>query len=468
MLRTVDFLGTNCNFYIQSQFHYSTKFGGFVTIVMGAVMCILFALFGKDFYYRINPTLLTETGNYPDYPLFVIDNSNFSLIFGIEDDSSLIWRDDSQIYIQAVFVTYEYQNDSTYVYNEVYVQPNLCEERHFFFNQSSNALRFKDHFCLDFNQTQVGGNWDSNFVYYFYLAINECSEGSSPSGSSCTSTSSSILNSNNHYMSTYMLNYNIDPNDYTQPLKYGFKNHYFLIDNSILKNYRFNIMQILVNTDYGWLFQAMNNEGALSLDSVEFDVNSNVRQNTRLANASFYFGKRFSSYLRIYTKIQVLAANVGGVMKLLFLIGSLLVRKYSLFYLNKEIITKSKGLNGEKQVKESSHYFNISNNNFVLNSLVSSSEIAKKQQSELMKKQPFEISSSNVLHKLTFHSFYLQYFLPFLRDFTYKHFNLANQSLKAILDYQACYERQFLAEESARNAHNAKLPTLQVSTKNKR
>lgn len=337
MLCGLDFLGCESKLYINSSTAYATKFGGCVTIILALIMSVLFLLFGRDFYYRVNPTVITELGTYTSYPIFNLDSSNFTLALGIEDYASVVWRNDTEVFIDMHLVSFEYSNEYA-PYNETIMNLIPCEERHFFYNSSENAVRFKNHMCYDFNGMRAGGFWDSNYVYYFYLSVNICLKGNlSPRGDPCAEQISRIFDENNYYFSIYMQQYTVNPTDYVNPMKWGIKNYYFLIDKNIQKNYRFNFIETIIKSDYGWLFETLNTISVLSLDFIEFDVSSISHTDSRIANTSIYFSKKYVYYSRSYSKIQTLAANVGGVMKLFIFIGILIVKKYNMFYMNKEL-----------------------------------------------------------------------------------------------------------------------------------
>lgn len=436
MLRSIDFLGSQCKLYINSQQKFETLFGGAVTFVLVAVMSILFGLFGRDFYFRINPSCLTEVGNYDDYPIHYVDNSNFTLAFGIEDDSSTIVRDDSIMLVKLSYVSFQYNSNGSIDYSENTVFPNNCQLRHFS-NDPDKAERFKDHFCVDFNNTKLGGLWDGSFVYYFYIMVDACQD-FTPSGQACSLDKQSIL-SNYHFMSVYMQSFDVNPTRYDNPFVFGLKNNYFFIDPNIVKNYIYNIVELIVVSDYGWLFQTIKTDTVLSLDSTEIDINSNSNKDPRYVTISFYFGKKYVRYSRTYSKIQSLAANVGGVMKLIFLVGSIIVQKYSLFYLNESLINSVVDANPilNNQVKENNFLRSLCSpihlNNYV-NKPFSSSH--QKLSSSTKCQIAAEIEVSLIKDsKITFVGYYFKrFFAVCLKDKHYRHYSKGESIIKKYLD----------------------------------
>lgn len=82
-LRKLDYLVCEPKFYINGNSRYDTKFEGFITVILGMLLSVLFLLFGKDFYNRTNPIIISEVGNYLQYPN-KISNDNFTIVLGLE------------------------------------------------------------------------------------------------------------------------------------------------------------------------------------------------------------------------------------------------------------------------------------------------------------------------------------------------------------------------------------------------
>lgn len=470
MLSGLDYLGCESKLYINSSTTYVTKFGGFITILLGVILSVLFLLFGKDFYYRINPIVITELGTYASYPIYYLDNSNFTLALGIEDDSSVVWKNDTEVYLSMHLIAYDTSNEYS-LYNETIMNLIPCEERHFFYNSSENALRFKNHMCYDFQRMMAGGLWDSSYVYYFYFSVNICQNGSqSPNGDPCAEQISTIFDQNNYYFSVYLQQYTVNPTDYDNPMKWGIKNYYFLIDKFLQKNYRFNFIETSIKSDYGWLFETLNTVSVLSLDLIEFDISSNSNSDSRIATSSFYFNRKYLYYSRSYTKIQTLAANVGGVMKLFLLFGVLLVKKYSLFYMNKEI--------AESIVQESMPSKEILPSKITsvkLNNLISVSNQSIEPHSKSSKlnfnkrenpKGKAAIKTSLFIANVSFFEYYKDQLCKCFRKRKQREISYAEDIIKIRMDSKELIKRQVEHEALLRLAFEDSQEILRFPTKN--
>src|SRR5687768_12873091 len=60
-LSTIDIFGTEFSFTTFGSSKYGTIMGGMLTIICGFVFIAFTVLFGRDFFWRENPKLLTQT-----------------------------------------------------------------------------------------------------------------------------------------------------------------------------------------------------------------------------------------------------------------------------------------------------------------------------------------------------------------------------------------------------------------------
>lgn len=389
MLEKLDLLGSPCQFYYNGNETYNTKLGGAVGIFISIIMALLFVLFGKDFYYRTNPSVVTEIGNYELYPNFTLDASNYTLIYALEDESGEAYLNESNIYVDLKHIVYS--NDPM---KNLLLNRTKCKDLKYPDSFTQSSIRFQNHYCLDLNQVMVGGFWDSSYLSYFSMNARQCQLGKiTPDGEPCSGNLDPLLLKNDLYLSIYFQRYYFHPSHYSDPLKYSLTNDYTLLDPLVFKVKRFFFASLVVDSNYGWLFDSSTTLSVLSMDRVEVDLNLKREYDSSYSNVVLYFDKKYYLYSRSYQKLQTLAANVGGVMKFFMVIGSFIVKKYSMFYLMSHLIetskfeseenncTKPTNLlinNFEVQQPKTADKFNMSNSNIRINSVTNPIIITEK------------------------------------------------------------------------------------------
>ena len=200
---------------------------------------------------------------------------------------------------------------------------------------------------------EFGGDWDGQFVNYFNFNFLKCPEGEfNIHGDPCGSVKDEQdMISNYIYASFFFPIILVDPSNYTSPLIKDIKNVYYQLDNNIVKNGIIKMGEIVISSDNGWIIESRINEGLISYESLvnDYSLLSTYIEDEYFRNLygsiSIYMNKRYVKYIRTYEKIQTLAANVGGVLKIFTFIFALLNKTYSKFLLEYELINYIKSYN---------------------------------------------------------------------------------------------------------------------------
>ena len=91
----------------------------------------------------------------------------------------------------------------------------------------------------------------------------------------------------------------------------------------------------MINSDEGWLLESRKEISKISykLISTDYSLISNYQNDDKNKNiygsVNFYLNKNYVKYIRKYEKIQTLAANVGGILKIFTFLLAILNQFYS-------------------------------------------------------------------------------------------------------------------------------------------
>lgn len=158
------------------------------------------------------------------------------------------------------------------------------------------------------------------------------------------------------YASLFVPIYLMDPSNYTTPLNLQFQNFYLPLDKYLFKEYDFVLQTLQVQSDFGWLIEDLNMIEVINLKSNNLKY-SYLYETDRsyyeyyLANFTFYGNKQIKRYLRSYEKIQTLAAQVGGLLKIFTTIISFVVQFFNKAFLDFSLIKVMKKFNRESVIE---------------------------------------------------------------------------------------------------------------------
>ena len=344
-IKKIDMFGLNYEFLMDKQSKFQTSTGAYLTISYLIIVVLLFMGFGINFYMRRNPKV---SGNnfIGKYTKNYFSNENATLAFRIANTAGFFYEDQTVIKVNPSLMSYKFNETSQALELEYKLQlslkkcrtlPNINDLEEYY------KTNLENWYCIDFDElTSIGGGWDGNFVQYIRIDTNQCINSTS-NNNSCVSYADLLNefaeNGNLFFSYLYMVG---QPrlSDYYNPLVNSLVNNYEILDTRITKKRNQIYKKIILENDNGWLVSSINNISIYSLDSQNIDFNFKDPQNNPLLfRFNFYVGKNYDSYLREYSKIQEIFAQVGGFSNFFYII-LLTIYDYSRETYKTTLITK--------------------------------------------------------------------------------------------------------------------------------
>jgi len=177
--RKLDVFGTEYSFLIYGKRNYKTPMGAMMTLIYIFLVIALFFGFGIDLYQRKNPKVSLNTKNFPYQPV-KLSNQIFTYEYRIEDVDGIMLNDESIINLKIYFSGYENINGNWVTTLKSVPSPKRCDD---FVGIGEKEKKYnislENWFCIDFDNVTWGGNWDGNFVNYFRINVDLCTNSTS-------------------------------------------------------------------------------------------------------------------------------------------------------------------------------------------------------------------------------------------------------------------------------------------------
>ena len=129
-----------------------------------------------------------------------------------------------------------------------------------------------------------------------------------------------------------------DPGNYTNPLQINYKVYYELLSANLFKKKRYFFSQVELQQDRGLIFESNYKSNLITLDYTENEIDyksyddlKDPYQSTGVYGITIYLGKDHNKYNLSYMKIQDIAAQVGGLLKILMVFFSIINYHANLF-----------------------------------------------------------------------------------------------------------------------------------------
>ena len=408
-MKKLDILGGQIPFYIGGYNVTKTTFGSIISVIVVVLMVLMTLAFGRDFYQRTNPQLVTSTQTSEKYKKHLVNNKNFTLAVRLEDPWGKPFKNDRFAFVSMAYTTINNTIDQGWVTtSENLIQLKQCTKddiSNIDFAQNNNLdsllcpdykilynFNFDKGYPTRFNITrqsntiEFGGYWDADFINRISIKVDSCLEGSfNYNFEPCLSDADKekIFSLENLYLSMYFQQTTSDSSDYDDGIRTDIKNDFFRMDRYFTKQKYIFFVETILNTDYGWILQTSDYLYSLGSKSTFIDIYApplvNGKRTQSMIGLVLLYGDRDTIYLkREYSKIQTLAAQVGGILKFFITCGHLIVSKFNLCYMQLSFNDfYSKSIDGSKKEEKVNQLdgismINLSSNNQIQSSVLNS------------------------------------------------------------------------------------------------
>jgi hypothetical protein len=344
ILKAIDIYGSPYNFTIFSEPVYKTTVGGLATILTFFFYIYCFFYFGTDFWLRQNPHFLIEKITLPNYPKYTLNRNDMLIGFRVEDlDGNYL--DISRLFnVSIVYFQYK-QIDGNLVPSLSTIDLIDCSMINKTELNMFTKRNVSNTYCLDLDNTTLGGYWDGEFLNYimvnFYACIN-----STANNFSCMDYPQAydFLSKGMPSFNVYTGSYYTDFVDYGNPLKMKLFNQYNYIDPNNGKNLRLFYKKSFITTDLGIISSMPKKYSLFGLDYVVTDSIPvyppllNASATTKLCTFEIYFLDTIENFNVTYIKLQEILARIGGFLNVISIFFKFLIGYLNEHYKNIEII----------------------------------------------------------------------------------------------------------------------------------
>ncbi len=129
----------------------------------------------------------------------------------------------------------------------------------------------------------------------------------------------------------YIINPIINPSDYNNPLTHTLIEMEEFLNPKFKKEIELTFSQLEIQSEIGWLMEDIRTIKSYELQRTNTLINTNLwrRKFNKLLDLSINLSQNLHVYKRLYIKVQNIAANLGGIIKSLLLIGEVVVYFFS-------------------------------------------------------------------------------------------------------------------------------------------
>ena len=317
-LSRIDIFGIPPLFTIRGRPTFQTQFGSVLTIVCASTIIIYISILLNQLFHRKKPEVQTSLLYEHNPPQLKLNKKNFSFAFSLEDQRYKHYIDERIYVINAFQSNLNLQEDNSYHYNHKKLKIIKCDNYNFsLIPKNYQQLPLENLYCID-DDIILEGEYKSSIWNYITINFTKC-QNTSENNFKCKSKEEINKILNNGYIGLYISDYTFQPNKFKNPFSIHIKNLYRRFSNYYSKEIICYFKIIEVITDTGYFFQ---NEKLIKFTSYDY-IQDDLRyeESDNFITLKIRVSSKIEYNKRTYIKLQTIFSNVGGMLKIILLVG---------------------------------------------------------------------------------------------------------------------------------------------------
>jgi hypothetical protein len=336
LTHNIDYFSRPVQITFDNQEKYSSFLGKIISLIIYAITLSLILTSWNSLLNRKNPK--TSMTNYYEVksPLMNLSELNSIYIANFLTSDYVPFKDSSYFTIEtnlfevkrytngtATFNNYPLKQVNCSKYKEKYKEKGF--EKDFTNNNLDRAI------CIDLNSQDIvlGGNFITEYFSNFNYKIKKCVN-STDSSVMCKSPSEIDEKIKGGFFNFFYFDNFVDLNEFSNIFKESFINYFILLDPKASKFVDLYFKYVNISSDVGLIFESKEYTSAVAFDYYKEQIDTSSTSNLII---EFYVNssRNYLTYTRIYMKFQEFAATIGGLLKIMTFLGSIITSNFTKF-----------------------------------------------------------------------------------------------------------------------------------------
>jgi len=352
ILKYVDGFGTTFSFYTERSRKFYTRLGGILTLLSAIIALILFIYINLDDFFHKIPSSTTSTTK-EIYRNIKFGEEKIWIPWRIRDFGGKTINHLNLLYP----IIYYYRGIRNYSTNRMdiyydFINYKFCNETSMINNSELYMIdiNLDQLYCIDMEDLDIGGSWDSDFLNLITLDLYSCKDGIDydENNINCTSydTIDQISGDNNNFQfEIYYPVVNYQPMNKTNPIFIKYTNYFYHLSKYSNKIDRLYLQQYILDDDQGIISKSIktySNWGIVSFNGDSYSTGKkrdlmNEGSTSRFYSFNIYIKNEIILYNRSYKKLFLIIADGLPIVNIVFVIFRMIAKVLKISSGNKKL-----------------------------------------------------------------------------------------------------------------------------------
>lgn len=322
-----DFLGFKQGFSIGSRRSFQTYLGACCSFIVTIIITYFAYSFSKKVLERKNPNIIVTTYIDEHSSQVNFDQHSFILTLALQNPDYSYYLNESIYKLTTFAISKEIiDSDGTIQTTEEEIPLIKCSDISEFelIPDYFMTLDLDNLYCLHANNPIIlEGEYGKNIWKFIQFRFSKCIN-STLNNYSCSTKEEIETRLSGGYLGLFMSHYTVVPNNYKEPIKLIGKNIFGSFSGKYYSDFFMYLKTLQVNTDKGLFTESLITEKKVCYSSHN-SANDQREVSDNFLSLTIQMTQEREVYDRSYKKIQGVAAEIGGIMKVCLFSGEIIV-----------------------------------------------------------------------------------------------------------------------------------------------
>ena len=213
------------------------------------------------------------------------------------------------------------------------------------------SIPLNEIFCIDMDDLDMGGSWQSEFINYVEFDLFFCEDGVSydENNGKCVTykkIADSVGENNSLEFALYYPNVQFQPTNNTNPIIIVYRQYFYHLSKYSNKIERFFLQENVITDDAGWLLTKESNNSLWGLSTIQGDSYASGEENDLMNEGSNSRGYSFNIYLepgiihykRYYKKFHTILSDFYPLAYIIFILMKTISKFFKKAESNKKMV----------------------------------------------------------------------------------------------------------------------------------
>jgi hypothetical protein len=336
----IDIFGSPILFRINKRTTSKTFFGGILTSILMLFLSVVGLIMLDSSLKHKTPRGTVEIFFKP-YPFLTLNSTVSPFAFSVSDENNIDMSNIVKKYFNFTFRSKLY-NSSAQSIISTDLKLERCTGKHFpNLNQQllTNPI-LQSSFCPILTDYEIFGAWEQPELQFLSLEVFPC-QNDTKNNNTCPSIEEmqDFILQKVYYVNIILLNEQINTYEYINYSSFNIIQYYKAIMPKIRKVLEVYISPVVLDSDYGFLYEMKEEYNAAQFEKVAYDENT-FTVGSSIIEIDIYASKNTFIYHRSYMKLPEILASLGGMSKALQVFSTVLASFYSIIKQNEHMLNK--------------------------------------------------------------------------------------------------------------------------------